>query len=606
MLRTRLFLGLLTLVLLLWAVGAAGLLILREASGQVETRLKQDYRAIDIANGFRAKSSLLNNNYLTTLAEPPQDPPPDRELFDSTRGEFSEHLSALRRLSDGNERWAENLKRLSEAIALYEEGYERMLSGSVVDPQERSELLKAQGNRTQRITDLCESLASLAEERLFASSEALSKQSGKNTAFIATFVVLGTGIAVLIYFQLLRHLVDPVLGLRDSIEEVSKGNFELTLPAPAKGSEFSPLVAAFNSMAAELGVSRRETDQRLLRNNLVNRALLSAIPSPVYVLDDAGGIVQLNPAAEALNENLGLGGRLPGKVRRHFAGCRETGTNLMPEDPREALLFRVADEERYYLPRIFHFDGASGDDSGWAVLLHDVTRIRWLDDMKTNMLSTVSHEIKTPLTGIRMVLHLLLEEQSGRLEPMQRTMLRSASDDCERLLTTLNTLLDLSRAESGTTHLERSPLDLREAAGKSASLFASKARTNGVGIRVESDGDLPPVMADPMRLREVIHNLVSNAVKHSPSGGEIEVRLSRNGSDFVRLSVIDEGPGVPEDSQDRIFERFYRAPGQVTDGVGLGLYISREIMRAHEGRIGLQERNGTYNHTEFFIDVPIA
>ena len=225
--------------------------------------------------------------------------------------------------------------------------------------------------------------------------------------------------------------------------------------------------------------------------------------------------------------------------------------------------------------------------------------------MKTNLLSTVSHEIKTPLTGIRMVLHLLLEERTTALDPMQKVMIGSANEDCERLLTTLNTLLDLSRAESGTTHLARLPMSLHESVERAARLYQGAAVAKKIELRVEDDSEeFPEILADPVRLDEVVNNLVSNAIKHSPTGGTITVRQSKPDAEHLRISVIDEGPGVPEGSQSRIFERFYRAPGQEVDGVGLGLFISREIMRAHEGRIGLRERRG--NLTEFYIDVPIA
>ena len=107
-----------------------------------------------------------------------------------------------------------------------------------------------------------------------------------------------------------------------------------------------------------------------------------------------------------------------------------------------------------------------------------------------------------------------------------------------------------------------------------------------------------------MRLDEVVNNLVSNAVKHSPNGGTVTLKIARPDSDHLRASIIDEGPGVPAAVQGRIFERFFRAPGQDADGVGLGLFISREIMRAHEGRIGLLDRAD--GKTEFYIDVPLA
>lgn len=613
MLRTRLLYGLLTLVLLLWAVGGAGLVILRDAGKRYNERLEADYEVIERAYSVRSHTSRLNTHYLPSLAGAPREEPMERAMFDQTEEQFIMDLARLETLAAGRPRWESIFSELQPTVARYFTELEEVIDGSAVTPGERAALLQRVGTVSQRVNDLAESLGTLAEENLFAAARMLSAESGRNTLFIATLVALGTAIASIIYFQLVRQLVDPVIGLRQSIEEVRKGNFELTLPRHTRDSEFNGLVNAFNDMAAELHLRRRETDQRLMRNNLFNRALLSAIPSPVYVLSSEAEVVQINPAAEALNDQLGLGSRLPAKIGRLLARCRERDTNMLPEDPREALLFRINDEERFYLPRIFRF--SSQDDqlapdgshySGWAILLHDVTRIRWLDDMKTNMLSTVSHEIKTPLTGIRMVLHLMLEEDSSRFNEMQRTMLASAYEDCERLLSTLNTLLDLSRAESGTTHLDRSPLDLGQLVAKGARLFESAARPHEVRLRIErEDGELPLVFGDEVRLCEVINNLISNAIKHSPQGGEVVLSLTRSGSDYLRLSVIDDGPGVEEEHQQRIFERFFRAPGQSQEGVGLGLFISREIMRAHEGRIGLIDQD-TSERTEFFIDVPLA
>ncbi|MCP5545107.1 MAG: HAMP domain-containing protein [Akkermansiaceae bacterium] len=605
MLRVRLLLGLLTLVLLLWAVGGAGFLILQDAGKRFDQRLVVDYQAIDIAHGFRSGTSLLNSQYLTSLSAPAGATPPDPALYQEVMRDFDEKIDAMRRLSEGNERWNELLEEFEEALVTYRDGYSEFFSNDFTDMERRSDLLIRMGNRTQRLTDLANALATLAEERLFASTKDLDRESRKNLALIATLVVLGTGIAVLIYFQLLRHLVEPVVGLKDSFEELRKGNFELSLPPPDRASEFAPMVASFNDMSRELHLRRRETDQRLMRKNLLNRALLSAIPSPVYIIADDGSSPVLNPAAEELNDRLGLARRLPGKARRLFESCQESGENLLPEDPREALLFRIGDEERHFLPRIFRFSSEIEEYSGWAVLLYDVTRIRWLDDMKSNMLATVSHEIRTPLTGIRMVLLLLLESQSGSLTEVQHQMLTSASEDCERLLETLNNLLELARAESGMTSLNLAPVPLAEIARESLLLFETIAAKKGIRIDLQHNGDLPEVCADALRLREVINNLVSNAIKHSPEDGTVTIRIGRSGTDFLRLSVLDEGAGVPDGIQDRIFERFFRAEAQTHDGVGLGLFISREIMRAHEGRIGVRDRSPD-KPTEFFIDVPIA
>jgi len=608
MLRLRLFYGLLTIVVLLWGVGGAALLLMNDSSEQYSARLKEDYQIIDAAQSCRTITATLNSHYLPQLATPVVEKPLDRSLFDKLKIELQGNLNIITNSTKGDPQWAGVAQRFDQAIDIYCDGYENYFSGNVVKLSDRAELLRYMSTQTQRLTDMSENIMSLGEKTLFGGAQLLGEEAGKNILLITTLVILGTTVAALIYYQLVRHMVDPVAGLTHSIEEIRKGNFELVLPTPGRGSEFTSVASAFNDMAAELKVHRMQTNENLQRANLVNRAILEAIPSPVYILSDDTKVIQMNPAAENLSEKVGIANRIPLKIQRILDDCRENGSHFLPEDPREALLFRIEEKEYYYLPRIFRFESENhshSSGSGWAILLHNVSRIRWLDDMKTNLIATVSHEIKTPLTGIRMVLHLLMEERTSKLDEMQKTMVSSASEDCERLLGTLNSLLDLSRAESGTTHLTRHHSSLQDRVETAATLYADMARAKDVQIHVSPElPNAPKVYIDSVKMDEVLNNLVSNAIKHSPQGGKVSLAVTKPEADFLRVSVIDEGPGVPETAQSRIFERFYRAPGQDLDGVGLGLFISREIMRAHEGRIGLMERSE--NQTEFYIDVPIA
>ncbi len=311
------------------------------------------------------------------------------------------------------------------------------------------------------------------------------EDAGKHMMSVSSIILLGTATALLVYLQLSKHLVEPMASLERSIGGIRKGNLERTPSAPEQASAFGGMVPAINEMAAELRSSRGQDDDNLRRANIVNRAILEALPSPVFVVGENGGVIHVNPAGESLSESLGVAGRLPAKIQHILDECRRNQSHYLPQDPREALVFRIAEEEVYFLPRIFRFDSENDSLSGWAVLLHNVSRIRWLDDMKTNLIATVSHEIKTPLTGIRMVLLLLLEERTGRLDPMQRTLVDSASADCERLLATLNSLLDLSRAESGSMHLSRVPVSLQSIIATIPSQFEGRLGSRGLDLSVE-------------------------------------------------------------------------------------------------------------------------
>jgi signal transduction histidine kinase len=184
-------------------------------------------------------------------------------------------------------------------------------------------------------------------------------------------------------------------------------------------------------------------------------------------------------------------------------------------------------------------------------------------------------------------------------------MVASANEDSERLLATLNQLLDLSRAESGAPQICPLPVDLGERTRRAAGHAAAAAAGRGIRIEIApAPPDLPEVLADTALLDEVLDILVANAIQHGPDDGIVTLQLAPADAGYLRISVIDQGAGVPDGSRSRIFERFYRVPGQTAGGNGLGLFIAREIMIAHEGRIGLAERPDRL--TEFFVDFPIG
>jgi signal transduction histidine kinase len=158
--------------------------------------------------------------------------------------------------------------------------------------------------------------------------------------------------------------------------------------------------------AAALKVRRIEGDENLARADRVNRAVLMAIPCPVFVVGDDNKIIQLNQPAESLVGKSGIRPGLPLKLQSILDNCRKTQNDFMPQEMQDAIPFSTQEEEFYYLPQISRIDPEIAAQCGWVILLQNVSSIRRLDDMKTNLLAVMSHEVKTPLTGIRMALLL--------------------------------------------------------------------------------------------------------------------------------------------------------------------------------------------------------
>ena len=220
----------------------------------------------------------------------------------------------------------------------------------------------------------------------------------------------------------------------------------------------------------------------------------------------------------------------------------------------------------------------------------DITARKRLADMKNAFVAAVSHELRTPLAGIVASLELIKEGSAGEVPPDAKRFVDMAHANGERLAELINDVLDLERAESGRLQLKLEPVDVALALQEAATLNASYVERFKAHLSTEAAGGLT-VTADRKRLQQVIANLVSNAAKFSPEGGEIRIAARRNRDGRVALSVTDQGPGVPEDFKDRMFEKFEQAQHD-KGGTGLGLAICKALVERMGGRIWCESAPG--------------
>lgn len=244
---------------------------------------------------------------------------------------------------------------------------------------------------------------------------------------------------------------------------------------------------------------------------------------------------------------------------------------------------------------------ARGVPSGGAwLVLDDVSELRRLQRIRTEFIDNLSHELRTPITTVSLLAETLQRdvEASGDAIPARmRERIGKIEVETGHLVQMVTELLDLSRIESGGTLDLADGLDLGGLAASSAERLRTFAERQGVTLRIDVARDLPPIRGDAARLGQVVVNLVHNAVKFSPDGGDVSVDV-RAGGDEVITSVEDHGVGIPPAARDRVFERFYkvdraRLRGEVGGGTGLGLAIARHVVAQHGGRIWVESREGT-------------
>jgi two-component system, NtrC family, sensor histidine kinase KinB len=260
------------------------------------------------------------------------------------------------------------------------------------------------------------------------------------------------------------------------------------------------------------------------------------------------------------------------------------------------------------LGRILHWEAratrdAAGRPTGLTITLHDVTQEREIAQMKSDFVSFATHQLRTPLSGIKWMLELAMQETD--VPEAATSYMKDALGASQRLIQLVNDLLDISRLESGRMKASPQLVDLVELTRTVLDDLKRQMDEKGHGLSMETSGILE-VFADPQLLRQVVLNLASNAIKYSPSGGDISVSLTRE-RDVVRWRIQDTGIGIPKESQRHLFEKFYRADNVAsleTDGTGLGLYLVRLIVEQIGGHVGCESEEG--HGATFYFTVPGA
>jgi len=271
--------------------------------------------------------------------------------------------------------------------------------------------------------------------------------------------------------------------------------------------------------------------------------------------------------------------------------------------PAEFKVF-IRGRDHTYLSRELPWTGPSGEPLGTIILLQDVTFIRDQERARANLIATLSHELKTPLTSLAIGAELLSEAAAGETGARQREILATIRDDVNRLQNIAGDLLDASRTSAARIGVERRPIILDRIVREVCAPLKMQADEKRVILEVSAGAHEIPIWGDPIKLPWVVTNLVGNALRYTPEGGKITIELQCEGS-TARVIVSDTGPGIAEELLPRIFEPYAQFPDDPAraGSAGLGLYIAKEIVEAHNGRIFVKSRRGA--GSTFIVEIPL-
>ena len=517
-----------------------------------------------------------------------------------------EHLSSF---VDGTRklppRYEQSLVKLGELISVLQQTSEK--KGWTSSDQARIEILI-----NSRLDDISGLMVQLSEQM----SAAFRELRGKT---VHSYLVMGIGsmLAVVLAFAISRQLsiriARPIDALYTATEAVATGDLNVNLNVESN-DEMGRLAKGFSHMIDRLKYYRELNDGRLLRTLGSLRSIMDRMPDAVFIVQDDFTVTFKNPEAEQMfaTREFQLGG-FPSPLEKTILEGFSHARTFIRRQLDEAVHFRIFGEERYYLIHTFPFEvvdldnieSTDSDATTIAVMLQDVTAMQLSDRLKTDLVATVSHELKTPITSARMALYLLLEEQVGRLNEEQKTLATTARDDLERQLATIDHLLSFTRFESlgihGAQELTSLPCLLEECTRN----YSSLAQAASIGIRLRFDklnGD-GMTRSDPNGLKVVVNNLLGNAIKYAPGSSEVTLGYRHEASQLI-VFVADNGPGIPVERLSSLFDPYTRGDHDAQiSGSGLGLSIAKSIVEELGGEIWCESEVG--KGSTFCFSIPV-
>ena len=444
------------------------------------------------------------------------------------------------------------------------------------------------------------------------SLEEMRQLNQKLFTIILQAMVIGILIAVLLSFFLAKAISSPLQSLTYDTQLVASGEFTHEIEVRS-ADEIGVLADNFNYMKERLRATLEEVDGEREKLDIV----LSCMRDAVLAFTADGRVLHFNNSAVELfgeplkSETLGMEECfeiLDIPLILEGNSIKLTSPDAAAEHTKDGFIFR----DRTCGARVYDVSFAviryvSGkrQSSGCVIIIHDVTSRYELDESRREFVSNVSHELKTPLTSIKAYTETILSDPEMDAETREYFLgiVLSESDRMHRIV---SDLLVLSRLDNKRTNWSVETFDLRQSVRRLCEVMRGQVSEHNHRVTFGCQRGLPEITADRQRIEQVILNILSNAIKYTPDGGKIDIKLTQLPKKFVRIEIADNGIGIPDDDIGHLFERFYRVEKSRTQdagGTGLGLAIAKELVEAHGGRIAVKSALG--EGTTVTIDLPV-
>ena len=471
---------------------------------------------------------------------------------------------------------------------------------------------------------------------LFISRPTASAYAGvvKLNRYIFYVTIASSGIVVIIACWAAQRIAKPILEVAQAADSIGHGEFDSEIVIE-NDDEVGVLAEKFNEMRRNLktAVDKLTQEERKLT------AIVENLGEGLIVVEPGGRVLYVNPVAERLlnlgrtagyqnfvavdtktgtiswekqsvgvesattdtkTVNLKILSSSQRQMEQHQAMIAELGVNGNHSNGDVRVLRIIAS----------HFSDESNNVAGMVYVFDDITHEHEIEQMKSEFVSLVSHELRTPLTSIIGFISLILDGKTGNINQKQYESLSRAHRQSKRLAALINDLLDISRIEAGRIEMKREQVQMDSVAERRIEELRPQADEKAISLLLDAKPNLPLVIADADRIGQVFINLIGNAIKFTPDGGKVTVKISQssqNGSaaDGFHVEIVDTGPGIPPEEREKVFDKFQqlgRTQTQQQSGTGLGLSIASGIVEAHRGKLWVDAGdNGQGSNFQFFI-----
>jgi signal transduction histidine kinase len=598
--RQKLILGFAALLAVQLGTGIGSLVLLNRSDGTVERLMHENYDSVVYGQTMVDDIALMD--VVFEVADDAHAAPVQDERFEQARRDFDQALhNEAGNITVAGEDAAVQLLAASwqryraKAAELFGRAHDE--AGSGRPTHVRADIAPS----SLAVRMAAQRIITLNLDNIRTANAGIQARAVSSRRSMYLLLAVGVALAAALMWYA-RTLLNPLRTITASANEIERGNLDLVVSVPNR-DEVGVLADAFNAMAGRLRETRRSDRLKVVRAERTTQLALDSLPDAVAILTTDGRVDIANHTAERLF-GLRPGARVDAigqpRLDELVRAVCASGTASHPQG-FDSCIQIMDGQERFFLPHALPITDSGQGAIGVTLVLADITSLRRLDELKSNLVAVVSHELKTPLTGLRMATHLLLDERTGPLTATQTDLLLSARSDSDRLHAIIAGLLDISSISSGRALMELSATAPARLLEPAISACSAAYRDKGVELLLALPSDLPEVLADAVRFQHVAANLLGNALTYTPSGGQVRVSATDLGAQ-VEFRIADTGIGIPREHRARIFERFYRIPGQSVTGAGLGLAIASEIIQAHAGRLWLDDQ--TESGSTFCFTIP--